>query len=116
MKPELSSGQSECQRQGAKTSFAQVQLAVRARQEQVHDGSLTPATVALSARICIEMNKHAVTFLPFHPSALLRCRRATLLLRYQGLLDQFAHRIIHVQRHFGAAGVSPPLHGEDKQA
>ena len=64
MKPELSSGQSECQRQGAKTSFAQVQLAVRARQEQVHDGSLTPATVALSARICIEMNKHAVTFLP----------------------------------------------------
>ena len=64
MKPELSSRQSECQRQGAKTNFAQVQAAICARQEQMHDGSMTPAAITLSARICIEMNKHAVTFLP----------------------------------------------------
>jgi hypothetical protein len=62
VKPELSSGQSECHRQGAKTSFAQVQPAICARQDQMHDGALTPATVALSAQICIEMNEHAVTF------------------------------------------------------
>jgi hypothetical protein len=30
----------------------------------MHDGSLTPAAIALSARICFEMNKHAITFLP----------------------------------------------------
>jgi hypothetical protein len=64
VKPELSSRQSECQRQGAKTNLAQVQAAICARQEQMHDGSLTPAAITLSARICIEMNKHAVTFLP----------------------------------------------------
>lgn len=64
MKPELSSRQSECQRQGAKTNLAQVQAAICARQEQMHDGSVTPAAITLSARICIEMNKHAVTFLP----------------------------------------------------
>ena len=62
MKPELSSGQSECQRQGAKTGFAQVEAAICACQEQMHDGSLAPATVTLSEQICIEMNEHAVTF------------------------------------------------------
>jgi hypothetical protein len=64
VKPELSSRQSECQRQGAKTDFAQVQAAICARQEQMHDGSVTAAAITLSAQICIEMNEHAVTFLP----------------------------------------------------
>ena len=41
-----------------------MQAAICARQKQMHDGSLTPAAITLSARICIEMNKHAVTFLP----------------------------------------------------
>jgi len=63
VKPELSSGQSECQRQGAKTSFAEVQAAICARQEQMHYGSLAPAAIALSAQICIEMNEHTITFL-----------------------------------------------------
>ena len=108
VKPELSSRQSECQRQGAKTNFAQVQAAICARQEQMHDGSLAPATVTLSAQICIEMNEHAVTSWLFHLSARLRCRRATLPLRYHGLLDQFGHRII--ERHLGAAEVYPPLY------